>query len=301
MELRVLRYFAAVAQEQSITKAAEVLHVTQPTLSRQLAQLEEEVGAPLFTRGTRKISLTSEGLFLLRRAEEILELADSTERELRLKKEQTEGTVTVGCGELASVQVLAELFRGFRALYPRVQFSLYTGSADLVKERMDKGLIDVGLLLEPIDMDAFAFVRLRERERWGVLMPADAPLAAKASVTAADLADVPLILPYRSGARSELASWFGDGFDRLHTVLTGNLWANNLIMVENGLGYALSIDFQRLQGSAGVVCRPLSPELCATVVLAWRRQPVFGDAAQKFVRYAREALTTENNMPEKHG
>lgn len=160
MELRVLRYFLTVVQEQSITKAAEALHITQPTLSRQLAQLEEEVGARLFLRGTRKITLTAEGAFLQRRAEELLELADSTERELLRSKEQTAGTVTVGCGELASVRVLAELFRGFRALYPQVGFHLYTGAADLVKERMDKSLIDVGLLLEPVDMEKYDFVQI---------------------------------------------------------------------------------------------------------------------------------------------
>lgn len=289
MELRVLRYFLTVVQEQSITKAAETLHVTQPTLSRQLAQLEQEVGAQLFHRGARRITLTAEGLFLQRRAEEILELADSTERELLLKKEQTAGTVTVGCGELASVRVLAELFRGFRAMYPRVSFDLYTGAADLVKERMDKSLIDVGLLLEPVDMERYDFIRLRSREIWNVLMPAGAPLAAKQAVMAADLEGLPLILPHRGGVRSELASWFGEGFERQQTVATSNLWANILIMVESGLGYAVTTgDVQSLEGNPRVVSRPLSPELSATVVLAWRRQQAFGNAAQRFIAYIRE-------------
>ncbi len=291
MELRVLRYFLTVVQEQSITRAAEVLHITQPTLSRQLAQLEEEMGTQLLIRGTRRVTLTPEGAFLQHRAEEILELADSTERELLMKKEQTAGIVTVGCGELASVRVLAELFRAFRAMYPRVSFQMYTGSADLIKERMDKGLIDVGLLLEPVDMEKYEFVRLRGQEIWNVLIPAGAPLAAKAAVTAADLDGLPLILPYRSSVRSELASWFGDAFERQQVVLISNLWANELIMVESGLGYALAMgDTQSLEGNPRVVSRPLWPELSARVRLAWRRQAAFGTAAQKFVEYARAAL-----------
>lgn len=299
MEIRVLRYFLTVVQEESITRAAEVLHITQPTLSRQLAQLEDEVGARLFERGARKITLTNEGVFLRHRAEEILELVDCTERELALNREQTEGTVNVGCGELASVRVLAELFRNFQQMYPRVDFFLYTGSADLVKERMDKGLIDVGLLIEPVELERYEFVRLRGRERWGVLMRADAPLAAKKAVTAADLEGLPLIFPHRSSVRSELASWFGESYARARVVLTGNLRANNVAMVENGLGYALGIeDFHDLRDEGAVVRRPLSPELSTTVVLAWRRQQAFGDAAQKFIRYAREFLTADAGKPE---
>ena len=153
MELRVLRYFLAVVREESITKAADVLHITQPTLSRQLAQMEEEMGVKLFDRGTRKISLTNEGLLLRRRAEEILELVDKTERELAEQEEMIEGTVAVGCGDLAAVQMLPALFRSFHERYPAVRFDLYTATADHVKDRMDRGLTDVGLLLEPVNME----------------------------------------------------------------------------------------------------------------------------------------------------
>ena len=187
METRVLRYFLAVAREESITKAAEVLHITQPTLSRQIAQMEDDLGVKLFVRGTRKIVLTNEGLLLRRRAEEILELVDKTEKELTEQDETVEGTVSVGCGDLAAVQILPRLFESFHARYPAVSFDLYTGTADHIKDRMDRGLTDIGLLLEPISMERYEFVRLRQREQWVVVMHPDSPLAALEKITPKDL------------------------------------------------------------------------------------------------------------------
>lgn len=165
MEIRVLRYFLTVVREENITKASEVLHITQPTLSRQLSQMEEEIGVKLFGRGSRKITLTNEGILLRRRAEEILQLVDKTEKELVEQDEQVEGKISIGCGEIASVQLLPELFRTFREKYPRVSFDIFTATADLVKEQMDKGLLDIGLLLEPIDMDKYDFIRLNMKEK----------------------------------------------------------------------------------------------------------------------------------------
>ena len=168
MDIRVLRYFLTVVQEENITKAAEVLHVTQPTLSRQIAQMEEQMGVKLFQRGARKITLTNEGLLLRRRAEEILELVDKTERELAGQDGMVTGTVSVGCGDLAAEQRLPELFQAFQKRYPAVSFDLYTATADWVKDQMDRGLTDVGLLLEPIDMDMYDFIRMpRWRKRSG--------------------------------------------------------------------------------------------------------------------------------------
>ncbi len=179
MEIRVLRYFLTVVREQSITKAADALHITQPTLSRQLARMEDEIGVKLFDRGTRKITLTNEGILLRRRAEEILQLVDKTEKELTEQDEQVEGKITIGCGEIASVQILPELFESFRGKYPLVTFDIYTATADHVTEQMDKGLVDVGLLLEPIDIEKYDFIRLDMKERWVVVMRPDSPLAEK--------------------------------------------------------------------------------------------------------------------------
>ncbi len=170
MEIRVLRYFLTVVREEGIDRAAEVLHITQPTLSRQLSQLEEELGVKLFHRGAKKITLTNEGILLRRRAEEILSLVDRTERELIEQDEFVEGRIAIGCGELTAVQVLPEIIESFRGKYPLVTYDIFTGNADLVKEQMEKGLIDIGVLLEPIDMEKFDFIRLTGKERWVVLM-----------------------------------------------------------------------------------------------------------------------------------
>ncbi len=283
MEIRVLRYFLAVVREESITKASEVLHITQPTLSRQLSQMEEEIGVRLFERGTRKIKLTNEGILLRRRAEEIIQLVDTTERELVEQDEQVEGKISIGCGEIASVQMLPELIRTFREKYTRVSFDIFTATADLVKEQMDKGLIDIGLLLEPVNMEKYDFIRLDMKENWVVLMRPDDPLAEKENVTAEDLLPLPLILPRRMNVQNELASWFGDYYGKLNVVFTSNLSTNGAVMVEAGLAYSLVIEGAALWNQSKITYRPLSPALTATSVLAWKRGQPFSLATTKFI------------------
>lgn len=286
MEIRVLRYFLTVAREENITKASEVLHITQPTLSRQLSQMEEEIGVKLFERGSRKIKLTNEGVLLRRRAEEILQLVDKTERELVEQDEQVEGKISIGCGETASVQLLPKLFDSFRKKYPRVTFDIFTATADLVKEQMDKGLLDVGLLLEPVDMEKYDFVRLNVREKWVVLMRSDDPLSRKESVTAKDLSELPLILPRRMNVQSELASWFGSYYEKLNVVFTSNLNTNGAIMVSDGLAYSLVIEgAMSFWDKSKVTYKPLSPALTSTSVLAWKRGQPFSIAATKFIEH----------------
>lgn len=291
MELRVLRYFLTVVREESITGAAQALHITQPTLSRQLSQLEEQVGAKLFVRGTRKISLTNEGILLRRRAEEILELVDKTERELACQEEQVEGVVSVGCGDMKAVQMLPDMIRTFHEKYPLVTFDLYTATADHVKDRMDRGVTDIGFLLEPVDMEKYEFIRLAGKERWVAVMHPDCPLAEKEQVTAKDLLEVPLILPQRLNVQSELASWFGDYFEKLHVLLTSNLPSGSSVMVRSGLACALVI-----QGSvefwdpAELTCRTLYPELGASCAVAWRRGQPFGRATEKFIEHMKKTL-----------
>lgn len=293
MEIRVLRYFLAVAREESITKASETLHITQPTLSRQLSQMEEEVGARLFERGTRKIKLTNEGILLRRRAEEIIQLVDITERELVEQNEQVEGKISIGCGEIAAVRMLSELIRTFRGKYTRVSFDIFTAAADLVKEQMDKGLIDIGLLLEPVDMEKYDFIRLDMKENWVVLMRPDDPLAKKENVTAEDLLSLPLILPRRMSVQSELASWFGDYYGKLNVVFTSNLSTNGALMVEAGLAYSLVIEGAALWDQSKITYRPLSPALTATSVLAWKRGQPFSLAATKFINHIKCFLSMD--------
>lgn len=288
MEIRVLRYFLTVVREEGINRAAEVLHITQPTLSRQLAQLEEEVGVKLFHRGSRKITLTSEGILLRRRAEEILALVDRTEQELIQQDEQVEGRIVIGGGELAAMQELPEIIASFREKYPLVTFDLLTGSADMVKEQMEKGLIDIGVLLEPIDIEKFDFIRLKEKERWVVLMRPDDPLARKDGVTANDLKGKPLILPRRTNVQNEVLNWLGSAYQERQVLFTGNFATNSALMVQRGLAYSLVIEGAvPFWDKEKIVSRPFSPELTASSVFAWKKQQPFSLAAGKFIRHMR--------------
>ncbi|MDE5992238.1 MAG: LysR family transcriptional regulator substrate-binding protein, partial [Oscillospiraceae bacterium] len=239
-----------------------------------------------FNRGSRRITLTNEGILLRRRAEEILQLVDKTEKELTEQEEQVEGKISIGCGEIAAVQVLPKLIKTFREKYPQVTFDIFTATADLVKEQMDKGLLDIGLLLEPVDMGKYDFIRLDVKERWVVLMRPDSPLAEKETVTAKDLSELPLILPRRVNVQSEIASWFGDYYDALNVVFTSNLSTNSAVMVTGGLAYSLVIEGAvQFWDQSKVTYRPLAPSLTATSVLAWKRGQPFSPAATKFIEY----------------
>lgn len=286
MEIRVLRYFLTVVREEGINRAAEVLHITQPTLSRQLSQLEEEVGVKLFHRGARKITLTNEGILLRRRAEEILSLVDRTERELVEQEELVDGRIVIGCGELAAVQVLPEIIETFHEKYPLVTYDIFTGNADLVKEQMEKGLIDIGVLLEPINIEKFDFIRLAGKERWVVLMRPDAPLADKEAVSARDLENLPIILPRRTNVQNELTNWLGDSFQTMQVLFTSNLSTNSAIMVQKGLAYSIVIEGSvPFWNKEKIAYRPLCPELTANSVLAWKKQQPFSLAATKFIEH----------------
>lgn len=287
IETRLLHYFLTVARERSITGAAKALHITQPTLSRQMAQLEDEIGAKLFVRDSRPLSLTDEGLLLRRRAEEILELMEKTESEISNQEEQIEGTVSIGCGELASVRLLTEMIADFSQRYPHVTFDVYTAGADQIKHRMDDGLTDIGLLLEPVDMERYEYIRMPVKERWAAVMPAGVPLARREYVTAKDLADIPVIMPSRQKVHDEVASWFGSFYERLQVIGTSNLSTNAALMVQAGLGYALIIEggLPFLE-QAEVRLSPLYPELTATSVLAWKRNQPVSAAVSRFQEYA---------------
>lgn len=286
MEIRILRYFLTVVREESISRAAEILHITQPTLSRQLSQMEEEVGVKLFHRGARKITLTNEGILLKRRAEEILTLVERTEKELVEQDKLVEGRVSIGSGEAAAVHILAEIMESFGQKYPFVSFDIFTANADLVKEQMEKGLIDVGVLLEPIDISKFDFIRLTQKERWVVLMRPDDILAEKEFITPKDLEGVSVILPRRQNVRNELSSWFGDSCQNIKVQFTSNLSTNGAIMVQEGLGYSLVIEGSvPFLDKEEIIYRPLYPELTASCVLAWKKQQPFSLAVTRFIEY----------------
>ena len=286
MEIRVLKYFLTVVREGGINRAAEALHITQPTLSRQLSQLEEEVGVRLFHRGSRKITLTDEGMLLRRRAEEILSLVDRTEKELAWQEELIEGRIVIGCGELAAMQVLPEIIASFHQQYPLVSYDFFTANADLVKEQMEKGLVDIGVLLEPIDMEKFDFSRLAGKEQWVVLMRPDDPLADQETVSAGDLEGLSLILPRRTNVRNELSNWLGDSFQSTKVLFTSNLSTNGALMVQKGLAYSIVLEgLVPFWGKEKITYRPLYPELMANSVFAWKKQQPFSLAASKFIEH----------------
>lgn len=287
MELRVLKYFLMVAREENITRAANLLHVTQPTLSRQLMQLEEELGTKLFHRSNHSIVLTDDGMLLRRRAQEIVFLTEKTEREFLSRDEELAGEISIGCGETRNMTLISQQIARFRQAHPLVQFRIFSATADDTKERIEKGLIDLGLLLEPVDISRYEFVRMPRKERWGVLVRTDSPLAAREFVTPEDLSEIPLIMASRETVQSELASWFGDFYGHLEIASYYTLLLNAANMVRNGVGTALGF---QLDGFAGLSFIPLSPRLETGAVLAWKKEQPFSPAARHFIDSVKKCI-----------
>ena len=284
MELRLLRYFLTVAKEQSFTKAAEQLHITQPTLSRQMSAFEEELGVTLFNRSGKKISLTDEGILLKRRALEILNLEERTIEELKGKEEVVEGTITIGCGEFAAVETLAKICKTYKEKYPLVQIVLHTATADAVYEMMNKGLVDIALFLEPVDTEGLDYIRITDCDHWCVGMRPDDPLAEKEFIKKEDLIGKPLILPERLNVQSELANWFGNDYSKLQIAFTSNLGTNAGVMAVNGLGYPISIEGAVKYWREDVlVQRRISPEITTNTVIAWRRNIPYSLSVSKMI------------------
>ena len=299
MELRVLKYFLTVAREENITKAANLLHITQPTLSRQLRQLEEELGIKLFQRGRHNIMLTEEGMLLRRRAQEIVDLTEKTEKELVHGAETVSGEISIGCGETQNMKPLCEMIAAFQEKYPEVVFHIYTAIADDVTERLENGVLDMGLLLEPVEISRYHFVRMPLEEKWQVLMRKDCPLAEKERIGPSDLAEMPLIIARRQSVRNLLENWFGNVAEKLRIVSTCNLsHINQSIMVESGIGVALVMDFSC--NDQTLCLRPLKPEIVSGSVLVWKKNQVLPPALTRFIDYMKTslALPTEGRRGE---
>ena len=285
MELRVLRYFLVVAREENITKAAALLHVTQPTLSRQLMQLEEELGVKLFHRGKYHVILTDEGVLLRRRAQEIVDLADKTAREFQRKEGELTGEISIGAGESNSMTGLSRKIASFRQEHPLVRFNIYSATADDIQDRLDKGLLDLGLLAEPVDIGRYEFIRMPKRDRWGAWVRKDDPLAEKDSVTPKDLLGTPLLLSRREQVQKELSGWFGDDFERMEIAATFNLILNAANMVRNHVGVALGFFIGNLSDELRFI--PFSPALETGTVLVWKKGQAFSPAAERFLQSVR--------------
>ncbi len=286
MELRLLRYFLAVAREETISGAAQALHLSQPSLSRQLMDLEAELGKQLFLRGNRRITLTEEGELLRRRAAEILSLVEKTEAELQDSTETITGDIYIGGGETEAMRLIAKTAKRLRTEYPGIRFHLYSGNADDVMERLDKGLLDFGLVIEPFHKKNYHFIQLLSTDTWGILMRKDSPLAQKESIRAEDLWELPLLTSRQSMMMDELPGWMEKQMDELTIVSTYNLIFNAALWVEEGLGYALCIDKLVHTDETSPLCfRPLEPRQEVGIDLVWKKYQVFSKAAQKFLDY----------------
>ena len=287
MELRVLNYFLTVAREENITKAAQSLHITQPTLSRQLMQLEEELNVKLFRRSSHRIYLTEDGMILKRRAQELLTLADKTKKDF-LHKDEISGEIMIGTGEFRSSKCLAQMMKSFSAEFPRVQFRMFSGNGEDVRDNIERGIFDIGIVLEPVDLSRYEFVSIPEKERWGILTDADSELAKKESVTPEDLADLPLITPTREFQEGKLGRWFGEYNARLNIVAAGNLLYNEAMLAQIGMGTVLCMDLQCSYENLCFV--PLSPALEENSVFIWKKDQIFSPAVAAFISHIKHCI-----------
>lgn len=298
MELRVLRYFLTVAREGSMTGAANFLHVTQPTLSRQIKELEQELGKKLFTRSSHSIILTDEGLILKKRAEEIVEMVDKLEAEFESMEETLSGDIYIGGGETDAMRQIARAVKGLQLRYPNLRYHLYSGNEDDVTERLDKGLLDFGILIQPADVSKYNHIDIPAKDLWGVIMRKDSPLAAKDTIQPNDLLNLPLICSRQAMkqtfSKNEFADWFGEAFDKLNIVTTYNLAYNAALMVEEGIGYAITLDQIVNTSSDSNLCfRPLKPRLESGLNLVWKKHQVLSLAASKFLSEMQAVFSDE--------
>lgn len=293
MEIRVLKYFLAVAREQNISAAAQSLFLSQPTLSRQLKELEEELGKQLFIRGSRKITLTEEGLLLRKRAEEIVELIDKTEQELSRSDEQVSGEIYIGAGETDGLRLIAKAAKELQEQYPQITYRIISGDAVDITERLDKGLIDYALLLEPVDISKYSYLKFPVKDVWGVLIRRDCPLAQKENISPRDLRDMPLIVSRQALDGSELTQWLKSDNEQLNIVSTYNLVYNASLMVDEGLGIALCLDkIINVSGDSSLCFHPLKPKLEVGMSLVWKKYQVFSKAAEKFILKMQEGINS---------
>ena len=291
MELRVLHYFTAVAKEESITRASEMLHLSQPTLSRQLKELEEELGITLMIRGSKKTTLTEEGRLLYKRAQEIIDLAQKTEAEIRQSDDFIGGDVWVGCGETDGMKLIARAACSLQEEYPEFHVHLISGNWTDIEERLEKGLVDFGVGFGNADREKYDSIRLPFTHTRGLLMRKDSPLASRTFICPDDLRGIPLITSRNEEARLQIEQWMGKKYNTLNVTATYNLIYNAVFLVEEGAGYALSIDRLVDTSEDHLLCFiPFKPPIEVKVVMAWKKNQVFSKASQKFLERLKEII-----------
>lgn len=288
MEIRVLRYFLEIAREGSVTRAAERLHVSQPTLSKQIKELEAELGKKLFIRSSFSVRLTEEGMLLRKRAEDILDMVGKTEAEFKALGEITGGDVRIGCAESDGMKYLAQRVKSLQEQYPRLRLHLYSGNTEDVEERLDRGLLDFAVIAQEVDLSKYNYLEFPAADTWGVVMRKDSPLAKKEAVRMKDLLNLPLICS-RQGITEDYPKWFGEKVDTLNIVATFNLSYNAGVLVREGMGYLITFDKLVNTGSDSELCfRPLTPVLETKLYFVWKKYQVFTPAAELLLNEVRE-------------
>ncbi len=289
MDLRLLEYFLTVSEEENITRAAERLHVTQPTLSRQLMDLEDALGTSLLIRGKRRVTLTDAGILFRQRAEEIVSLLEKTRRDLAEQDDSVGGTVAIGCGETCASRMLPKVLKEFSSRHERVKYDLYSADGDCLREKLDRGDLDFCVLLEPVEVAKYDYLTLPYWETWGLLMRADDPLSERDGISVEDVKSLPLILPYREILQDTVAEWLGVERRHLNVFASHNLISNITLLVDEGLGYAMCVQgcFE-IRKTDNLCFVPIVPERKTGHVMAWKKNRVFHSAAGKFLEFMRE-------------
>lgn len=288
MEIRVLKYFLAVAREGSITGAANSLHLTQPTLTRQLQDLEKELKQKLFIRGKHKVTLSPEGMILRKRAQEIVDMVEKTEAEFQSISDVISGDIYIGGGETDSMKYIAEVIKEIQDEYPDIKFHIQSGNAEDVTEKLDKGLLDFGILIQPVDLSKYDHISLPDKDVWGVVMRKDSALAQKECVRLDDLKGLPLLnsrqAMRKTASKNEFIEWFEGEYENMNTVATFNLVYNAAVMVKKGVGYAITLDKLVDTSIESELCfRPLFPKLESGLDVVWKKYQVFSPAAKLFL------------------
>lgn len=279
MEIRVLRYFLEIAREGNMSRAAERLHVTQPTLSKQMKDLEQELGKKLFKRGSTSVSLTDEGMLLRKRAEDLLAMADKITNEFQAMDDITGGDIYIGCAESYLVKYLARAVKKLSSIYPNIHYHVTSGDTEQVTERLDRGLLDMAFIVEPPDLSKYNYLEVPEYDTWGVLMRKDNPLAAKEAIAFDDLLDIPIFCSEQS-AKMDLPRWCSDNLDRLNILATFNLCNNGAVFVREGLGVELTFEKLVETNAESDLCfRPITPPLHTKMYVIWKKYQIFAPVA----------------------
>ncbi len=272
MELRLLKYFLAVAREQNISKAAIFLNTTQPNLSRQMQMLEDEIGKPLFTRNNRRIVLTETGLLLRKRAEEIIALTEQTYQEIKdINSKQIAGQINIGAGESINLSIISKTIKQIQTKYPKIVFNFYSGDTNEIANKLDAGLIDFGVLFEPYDLEKYNHIPLPKADIWGILMHKDMELANKKEITFSDLWDKPLLISRHSNDNNFITNYLGKNINELNIVATYNLIYNASLLVKEKVGYALTLENLLNIENTDIIYKRLSPLLTSKLHIAWKK------------------------------